>query len=173
MESWLDMDDCCPGMNGYVNFRSDRKKKRKSKRSSGGFLIYCRSSLVNGVSKISSFSDDILWLKLDRFFFGLPNDVYMCIAYLVPESSPYAQDIDLLQELTNEVDYYSTLGSIAIIGDLNSRIETGKSISYWHRWEGIWRFLNLAVCHGAWAVIVILTHVAIGYYNFLLTMACW
>ena len=103
MQSWLDRDDSCPVVNGYTNFRSDRKKKRKSKRGSGGILIYCRSKLVNGVSKISSFSDDILWLKLDRYFFGLPNDVYMCVAYLAPESSPYAHDVDLLQELTNEI----------------------------------------------------------------------
>ena len=84
MESWLDKGDSCPVMNGFANFRSDRKKKRKSKRGSGGILIYCRSKLVNGVSKISSFSDDLLWLKLDRYFFGLPNDVYMCVAYLCP-----------------------------------------------------------------------------------------
>ena len=35
MESWLDRDDSCPVVNGYTNFRSDRKKKRKLKRGSG------------------------------------------------------------------------------------------------------------------------------------------
>ena len=142
MESWLDRDDSCPVVNGYTNFRSDRKKKRKSKRGSGGILSYCRSKLVNGVSKISSFSDDILWLKLDRYFFGLTNDVYMCVAYLAPESSPYAHDVDLLQELTNEIDYYSALGSIVIVGDLNSRIgkKTRKSVSYQDRWKWFWHF---------------------------------
>ena len=55
MESWLDRDDSCPVVNGYTNFCSDRKKKRKSKRGSGGILIYCRSKLVNGVSKYRAF----------------------------------------------------------------------------------------------------------------------
>ena len=58
-------------------------------------LLSIQSS--NGVSKTSSFSDDILWPKLDRWFFGLANDL-VCVACVSPESSPYAQDVDLLQE---------------------------------------------------------------------------
>ena len=34
----------------------------------------------------------------------------------------YARDIDIFHDFTNEIDQYSTQGSVAIIGDLNARI---------------------------------------------------
>jgi len=130
LESWLDTNDSCPTIDGYVNFRSDRKKKRKAKRNSGGIIIYCRSNIVKGLSKIASSSNDILWLKFDSLFFGFPNDLYLCVSYLVPESSPYAQGVDILQNLTDEVDHYAAMGSVAIIGDLNSRIGAKQENHY-------------------------------------------
>ena len=64
LESWLDPENACPLINGFANFRSERKKKCKAKRNSGGLIIYCRQELVKGVTKIKSSSLDMIWLKL-------------------------------------------------------------------------------------------------------------
>ena len=84
--------------------------------------LYCRQELVKGVTKIKSSSLDMIWLKLDHGYFGLPQDLYICVAYLFPDSSPYARDTDIFKEFSNEIDFYSRLGNIAIIGDLNVRV---------------------------------------------------
>ena len=98
LESWLDPDDACPLINGFANFRSERKKKCKSKPTSGGLIIYCHQELLKGVTKIKSSYLDMIWLKLDHSYFGLPQDLYICVAYLVPDSSPYARDNDIFKE---------------------------------------------------------------------------
>ena len=118
----IDPDDAFPLINGFANFRSERKKKCKAKRNSWGLIIYCRQELVKGVTKIKSSSLDMIWLKLDHSYFGLPQDMYICVAYLVPDSSPYARDNDIFKEFSNEIDFSSRLGNIAIIGDLNARV---------------------------------------------------
>ena len=122
LESLLDPDDACPTIRGYANFRTERKKKCKARRNPGGIIIYCRKEIIKGLTKIKSASQDILWLKLDRSYFGLPQDTYICVAYLVPESSEYAKKKDIFQEFQNEIDYYVSLGNIAVIGDLNARV---------------------------------------------------
>ena len=122
LESWLDPEDACPKIKDYVNFRSERKKKQKAKRNSGGIIIYCHKTVSKGIRKIKSSSQDILWLELDRLYFGLPNTLYICVAYFPPDSSVYARDVDIFHDFTNEIDQYSTQGSVAIIGDLNARI---------------------------------------------------
>ena len=40
LESWLDPEDACPVINGFANFRSERKKKCKAKRNSGGLIMW-------------------------------------------------------------------------------------------------------------------------------------
>ena len=122
LESWLDPDDACPTIPGYANFRTERKKKCKARRNSGGIIIYCRKEIIKGITKFKSASQDILWLKLDRSYFGLAQDTYICVTYLVPESSEYAKKRDIFQEFQNEIEYYASLGNIAVIGDLNARV---------------------------------------------------
>ena len=79
-------------------------------------------SLVWGVTKILGISPDTLWLKLDHEFFGVPRDIYLCVAYLFPISTSYAQSIDNFTDLTSEIDRYASMGNIAVIGDLNARV---------------------------------------------------
>ena len=99
-------------------------------------IIYCRKTLSKGIRKIKSSSQDTLWLQLDRSFFGLPNDLYICVAYLPPESSVYAKNTDIFPDFTNEIDYHSTLGNVVVIGDLNARVgakvETQMALNYDH-----------------------------------------
>ena len=50
LESWLVPDDRCPHINGFTNFRSERKKKCKARRNSGGIIVYVPKEL----QKVSS-----------------------------------------------------------------------------------------------------------------------
>ena len=32
--------------------------------------------------------DCIIWLKFDKHFFNINNDIYLAVTYIVPENSP-------------------------------------------------------------------------------------
>ena len=123
-ESWLTPADKAE-FRGYHWFRSDRKKqKRKKQNPRGGIITFFKSDIQQGLTKFQSKNQDCMWVKLDRQFFGLDQDVYLCNAYIVPRNSPYFKqgDTDALSILKEEIITYSAKGKIMIIGDLNSRI---------------------------------------------------
>ena len=106
-ESWLDINDSIPRIDGYTNFRSDCKKKSRAKRTSGGLIVYCKNMIAGGVTKISSKIRDAIWLKFDQNYFGLENDLYIVITYIPPESSTYYvenSDFDHFDILSKEIE---------------------------------------------------------------------
>ena len=76
--------------------------------------------------KEATLSQNILWLKLDKIFFGLSQDVYLCAVYIPPISSPH-YDNDFIS-LEGEVSTFSSKGKIVLIGDFNSR--TGQNPNF-------------------------------------------
>jgi len=62
-------------------------------------------------------------LKLDKMFFGLSQDVYLCAVYIPPISSPHYDNNFI--SLEGEVSTFSSKGKIVLIGDFNSR--TGQN----------------------------------------------
>ena len=81
LETWLEGQDQCPKIDGFMNFRSERNKKSRAKRNSGGLIVYYRQTIGKGVHKLKSTSSDIIWIKLDKSYFGIKNDVFLCAAY--------------------------------------------------------------------------------------------
>ena len=69
-ESWLTETQNL-NVENYKLFRSDRVKKKKAIRGSGGVVILFKKHLEKGLSKIISKSTDILWMKFDKTFFNL------------------------------------------------------------------------------------------------------
>ena len=119
-ETWLGKNDPCPDIRGYSIFRSERKKHIKGLRNSGGSVIYVKRQFIGGISKISSQSNehgDVIWLKLDKNFFGLEQNLLLCYAYIVPTANQEAFDL-----LKSEIELNSNKGVICILGDLNSRL---------------------------------------------------
>ena len=53
--------------------------------------------------------DCTVWLKLDKIYFGLEKDIYLGIAYIVPENSPIhvLYDVDLFQTLEEDIYFFS------------------------------------------------------------------
>ena len=80
IESWLGPLDSCPMITGFSNFRSERKKKCKARRNSGGIIVYCRQNIAKCVQRIWNTSRDVMWLKLEKHFFGWEKDMYLCAA---------------------------------------------------------------------------------------------
>ena len=122
-ETWL---TCAESINvpGYHIHRSDRKKKDRARKGSGGVITLFKHSIQKGITKIPSSNKDCLWARLDKTFFGLKTDLYICNAYVVPRDSPYfiQGEKDVIDILREEINQYATKGDVMIIGDLNARI---------------------------------------------------
>ena len=129
-ETWQDNDDNI-SLHGYKQFTSHRSMKhKKARRSSGGVAVLVRNNISKGVTRVKSASDDIIWLKLDKKFFGINKDIYLCCCYLIPQNSSTFtwNDIDICDILDTEVSKYGTFGDILLCGDLNAR--TGNLLDY-------------------------------------------
>ena len=86
-ESWhnkssiIDIDE-------YTCYSCPRPKyNRRAKRDSGGLVVYCKSYLADGISIVKRDDKGIFWIKLDKLFFKLESDVYICLCYIPPENS--------------------------------------------------------------------------------------
>ena len=105
---------------------SERKRKCNARRDSGGVLIYYRQDIGKGVQKVEKKMKDAIWLKLDKNYFGLNNDLYLCTVYIPPRNSPtyvVSDDgKDMHDTIAREIGIFSTLGDVAMIGDMNSRV---------------------------------------------------
>ncbi len=82
-ETWLTDRDGVAN-NGYNMHRSDRKKNKRRYCGSGGVITLCREYYESGVTKINSKSSDLMWMKLDRTYFNLARDIYLCNCYIPP-----------------------------------------------------------------------------------------
>ena len=68
---------------------------------------------------------DAMWLKFDKNYFGLNKVLYLCTVHNRPRNSPtvmsdYGEDMH--DTIAREIDIFSTLGDVAIVGDMNSRV---------------------------------------------------
>ena len=97
----------------------------KARRHSGGIIIYFKKEFTKGITylKEATLSQNRLWLKLDKMFFGLSQDVYLCAVYIPPISSPHYDNDSI--SLEGEVSTFSSKGKLVLIGDVNSR--TGQN----------------------------------------------
>ena len=99
-----------------------RKTKKKSRRHSGGIIVYYKKTISRGVTYVNygSKSENRLGLKLDKSFFNFEHDLYVCAVY-IPHviAVHYDNDFALLE---NEVSIFANQGKV------NSRI--GQSPDY-------------------------------------------
>jgi len=76
--------------------------------------MYIKKHLFKGISYLEreSKSQNRLWLKLDKFFFGLEKDLYLCAVYIPPYNSVHSDD-DYLN-LENEIAKLSMKGDFCL-----------------------------------------------------------
>ena len=86
--------DCQIDLNGYISNKFFRKLKQNAKRNNGGLVLYYKESLQNGISIVKNIHETMVWIKLDRSFFHLENEAYVCGVYVWGEHSPAYNVID-------------------------------------------------------------------------------
>ena len=77
-------------VNGFTYFELNRTEiKQKSKRSSGGIVIYIKNSLIkqnkNTELSIRKQDDDIMWLTLSSDYFWVDCNLHICLCYIISE----------------------------------------------------------------------------------------
>ena len=71
---------------------------------------------------------DVIWVRLDKTFFGLNRDIFVAAAYRPPRESTVGT---FYSKLEKDITKYSSKGDIILIGDLNSRIgQLDQTISH-------------------------------------------
>ncbi|CAG2246560.1 unnamed protein product [Mytilus edulis] len=108
------------GYKCHVNCRSDSNKSR------GGLAVFIRKEILTGIKLIDNSVNDIMWLKLDKNYFGLTRDFFLYI-YISPANSSYTVrtncDKQLFDKLYNDVAKYGTSREIMLLGDLNAHVK--------------------------------------------------
>ena len=89
----------------------------------GGLGIFRKTIIKDHIKIIQGMHKDFLWIKFEKDFFKLKNDLYLCAAYIPPSNSSYTQklDHDLTDLIEKDLLVYKQKGDVLILGDLNAR----------------------------------------------------
>ena len=122
-ETWgtCDHDKNIPGYKLLEHIKPHKIQNIKKGRSSGGLLIYCRTTLQNYIKK-GNLTPYYLWLEVDKaIFHEATQPIRICVMYNPPENSKYCNK-DIYEEISLNLFKYSNSDSpILLIGDMNSR----------------------------------------------------
>ena len=74
----------------------------------------------------------MIWLKLDKNYFKINNDIYVAGVYIWVENSPAYNivDVDFFSILQNDVNDFQSKGRVLLCGDLNARVGNGSRSDY-------------------------------------------
>lgn len=98
-------------------------QNRRARRSSGGILIYIKDSIRKGIQLVKNAIDCIVWLKFDKNYFKIAEDIYVAVTYVAPENSPVHNlyEPDIFSIIQDDITFFQTKGDVFLLGDLNSR----------------------------------------------------
>ena len=109
---------------GFYSFSKGRPKHRKAKRFPAGISVLVKKSFRKGVKFFSSVSSKFVWWKLEKSFFNLKKDIYVCSVYIPPQNSKCSKDNGEncpYVEIQKDILKFKKLGDIILIGDFNAR----------------------------------------------------
>ncbi len=107
-------------INGYKTYQVSRKKS-KNNRFFGGICIAIKESIAEGVTVLTpKGGSEFVWVKLDKYFFNIRENYYVCFMYVSPDKSGKEFGIDVYDKVTNELSSYSTKGKCILLGDMNA-----------------------------------------------------
>ena len=107
----------------FVTLYIERKSKIGNQ-SYGRLGILVRNTIRKGVKYPPVKCSEYQWLKLDKTYFGLDKDMYIC--FIPPQYSSFYvdQNVDSLELLDNDISFYRSKGAVLILGDFNARTAT-------------------------------------------------
>jgi hypothetical protein len=116
-------------MSNFTTFHLHRTEKReKSKRDSGGLIIYISDKISKYVTYIKHKEDHSLWIKLNSKLFGSEYPLLLCLCYNIPSGSSREGLIfqNIFDSLTEDIisfeNEYNNQCHFLITGDFNARI---------------------------------------------------
>lgn len=102
-----------------------RPRSAKSPKASGGLSMGVRAKILKGVTFMKPTNSEIMWLKLNKQFFGFEENIFICNAYISPIGSSYSnQRDDIFALLEADIEKYSNKGKCIILGDFNAKTGT-------------------------------------------------
>jgi hypothetical protein len=107
---------------GFLYYSFCREKSNNN-RFFGGILI--KKNIRKGIALLQNYSSEFHWMKLRKDYFNLKNNIFLCLAYIAPNSSKFNNNTDYstLELIERDiVEKYGNQGDIIIAGDLNARI---------------------------------------------------
>ena len=124
-ETWRSDEISLPGYEFFTN-PSKKHHRKKNGRSSGGIALGFRTTFKKGIQLIS-YHTNFLWCKIDKNYFAIDQDIFLCAIYVPPRDSPYFNP-NIFDDLENDIAYYSAEGFIMLTGDFNAR--TGSALDF-------------------------------------------
>lgn len=121
LETWKGSDSSL-NLSEFKTLQKCWRKHKCSKQFSRRFIILYKSKLHKGVQELQDVttSQNRIGFKLEKDFFGLEKDLFICACYIPPLNSPYYKDDFSILE--DDISHLSGKGNILVIGDLNARI---------------------------------------------------
>ena len=101
-----------------------RLQDANAKRNFGGITILVKNAISKGVTLLKSENSNYQWIKLDRNYFNMLQDLFICFMHVLPENSTYTCTVkhgDQFDNLESEIVSFPSKGNIVLCGDFNAR----------------------------------------------------
>ena len=115
-------------VNNFESFVLNRKdRKKKSKRNSGGIILYLRNKFISKDTLVMLDEEDFLWVKISKATLSTENDLYICLCYIIPEDSSRQSmnESNVFDRLLDSVVFIENKAnsncSVLLCGDINGR----------------------------------------------------
>lgn len=102
---------------------NNRTVCKRNNKYYGGLILCIRDGIKKGIEVMKSEDTESIWIRLDKLYFGMENDIFIGFAYVIPSNSTYTKKIDFdpMENIEKQVIKYSSKGKVVVMGDLNGR----------------------------------------------------
>jgi hypothetical protein len=90
----------------------------------GGVVVSYRKCLSQYIKFVTCCTDSMIWYKFDKSVMLNDEELYMCTSYLPPDRNVFYRkyNCDGFEILQEQIEYFWTLGTVSVTGDLNGRV---------------------------------------------------
>ena len=89
------------------------------KKHYGGLAVFVKESIRKGIKFEPITNSEYIWFKLDKFFFNMEKDIYVCVLY-ISNSSFAENNVDIFECVETDAAKFSRDGSnLLFCGDIN------------------------------------------------------